>query len=242
MGMLVIFATNAINIIAGINGVEVAQGLVIGASIATFNIIQIFRLEHSLTWYQGLSLCIIGPFLATSIALYILNRYPAKVFVGDTYCYWAGMTLAVVGILGRFSKTLMLFLVPQVFNFLYSVPQLFHFVPCPRHRLPKFDSEGTKKLSMSLVQFKATDLGSLGSLFVWLFSTFGILYKREFMKDDERWIEVNNMTILNLILKFTGPVYEYQLTYFFVIIQIICSIVAFIVRFYIARLFYEVVN
>jgi UDP-N-acetylglucosamine--dolichyl-phosphate N-acetylglucosaminephosphotransferase len=72
-----------------------------------------------LTWYQGLSLCIIGPFLATSIALYILNRYPAKVFVGDTYCYWAGMTLAVVGILGRFSKTLMLFLVPQVRNFGY---------------------------------------------------------------------------------------------------------------------------
>jgi hypothetical protein len=41
---------------------------------------------------------------------------------------------------------------------------------------------------MSLVQFKATDLGLLGSLFVWLFSTFGILYKREFMKDDERLV------------------------------------------------------
>ncbi len=26
----------------------------------------------------------------------------------------------------------------QIANFLYSVPQLFHVVPCPRHRLPKF--------------------------------------------------------------------------------------------------------
>ena len=64
-------------------------------------------------------------------------RYPSKVFVGDTFCYFAGMTFAVVAILAHFSKTLMLFFVPQVFNFLYSIPQLFKFVPCPRHRLPR---------------------------------------------------------------------------------------------------------
>ena len=27
----------------------------------------------------------------------------------------------------------------QVLNFLYSVPQLFKWVPCPRHRLPRLD-------------------------------------------------------------------------------------------------------
>ncbi len=27
----------------------------------------------------------------------------------------------------------------QVFNFIYSIPQLFKWVHCPRHRLPKFD-------------------------------------------------------------------------------------------------------
>lgn len=26
---------------------------------------------------------------------------------------------------------------PQIINFIYSVPQLFKFVPCPRHRLPR---------------------------------------------------------------------------------------------------------
>jgi UDP-N-acetylglucosamine--dolichyl-phosphate N-acetylglucosaminephosphotransferase len=56
--------------------------------------------------------------------------------VGDTYCYFAGMTFAVVGILGHFSKTLLLFFIPQILNFLYSTPQLFKLVPCPRHRLP----------------------------------------------------------------------------------------------------------
>lgn len=46
---------------------------------------------------------------------------------------------AVAGILGHFSETLLLFLGPQVFNFVYSIPQLFKFVHCPRHRLPTFD-------------------------------------------------------------------------------------------------------
>jgi UDP-N-acetylglucosamine--dolichyl-phosphate N-acetylglucosaminephosphotransferase len=48
------------------------------------------------------------------MALFLLNKYPAKVFVGDTYCYWAGMTIAVCALTGGFSKTLMLFLLPQV--------------------------------------------------------------------------------------------------------------------------------
>ena len=46
------------------------------------------------------------------------------VFVGDTYCYFAGMTFAVVGILAHFSKTLLLFFIPQILNFLFSVPQV----------------------------------------------------------------------------------------------------------------------
>lgn len=32
----------------------------------------------------------------------LLLRYPSSVFVGDTYTYFAGMTMAVVGILGHF--------------------------------------------------------------------------------------------------------------------------------------------
>ena len=56
----------------------------------------------------------------------------------DTYRRMRG-GLAVAGILGHFSETLLLFLGPQVFNFVYSIPQLFKFVPCPRHRLPTFD-------------------------------------------------------------------------------------------------------
>ncbi|KAF5938183.1 hypothetical protein HYC85_025689 [Camellia sinensis] len=65
--------------------------------------------------------------------------YPSSVFVGDTYTYFAGMTMAVAGILGHFSETLLIFFLPQVLNFLLSLPQLSGYIPCPRHRLPRFD-------------------------------------------------------------------------------------------------------
>jgi UDP-N-acetylmuramyl pentapeptide phosphotransferase/UDP-N-acetylglucosamine-1-phosphate transferase len=39
--------------------------------------------------------------------------------VGDTFTYFAGMTIAVAGILGHFSETLLLFLMPQM------IPSLF---------------------------------------------------------------------------------------------------------------------
>lgn len=42
------------------------------------------------------------------------RRFPSQVFVGDTFTYFAGMTIAVAGILGHFSETLLLFLMPQV--------------------------------------------------------------------------------------------------------------------------------
>merc|ERR1712176_60582 len=79
------------------------------------------------------------PLALTTLGLLYFNWYPSKVFVGDTYTYFAGMALAVAGILGHSSETLLLFMAPQVCNFVYSIPQLLKIVPCPRHRLPTLD-------------------------------------------------------------------------------------------------------
>ena len=42
MGMLAVFCTNAINIMAGINGIEVGQTLIIIASVIIFNLIELY--------------------------------------------------------------------------------------------------------------------------------------------------------------------------------------------------------
>ncbi|OIV90427.1 hypothetical protein TanjilG_25031 [Lupinus angustifolius] len=142
MGLLAVFCTNSINIHAGLNGLEVGQTVVIASAILIHNIMQIgastdpeYKLAHAFSIYLA------QPLLATSLALLSYNWYPSSVFVGDTYTYFAGMTMAVIGILGHFSETLLIFFLPQVLNFLFSLPQLSGYVPCPRHRLPRFDPE-----------------------------------------------------------------------------------------------------
>lgn len=140
MGLLVVFCTNSINIHAGINGLEVGQTVVIASAILIHNVMQIgASKDPEYQQAHAFSIYLVQPFLATSLALLCYNWYPSSVFVGDTYTYFAGMTMAVVGILGHFSETLLIFFAPQVLNFLLSLPQLAGLIPCPRHRLPKFD-------------------------------------------------------------------------------------------------------
>ncbi|RYR69004.1 hypothetical protein Ahy_A03g015517 [Arachis hypogaea] len=163
MGLLAVFCTNSINIHAGLNGLEVGQTVVIATAIVVHNIMQIgassdpeYKQAHAFSIYLA------QPLLATSLGLLSYNWYPSSVFVGDTFTYFAGMTMAVVGILGHFSETLLIFFLPQVLNFLMSLPQLFGFIPCPRHRLPRFDPQtglltGTK--DGTLVNFFLRNLG-----------------------------------------------------------------------------------
>lgn len=142
MFLLAVFCTNSINIHAGLNGLEVGQTVVIASAILLHNIMQIgASLDPEYKQAHAFSIYLVQPLLATSLALFSYNWYPSSVFVGDTYTYFAGMTMAVVGILGHFSETLLIFFLPQVLNFLLSVPQLFGFVKCPRHRLPRFNPQ-----------------------------------------------------------------------------------------------------
>ena len=114
MSCLAIFCTNAINILAGVNGLEVGQSIVIGLTVVANNLVQLWRWPDGPLHENNLfSLYLMLPFIGCSAALMQHNWYPARVFVGDTYCYFAGMTFAVAGILGHNAKTLLLFFVPQ---------------------------------------------------------------------------------------------------------------------------------
>lgn len=143
------------------------------------------------------------------------------------------MTFAVVAILGHFSKTALLFFIPQIVNFLYSVPQLFHFVPCPRHRMPKYNPH-TDLLESSKTIFRYSDLNVLGKLFVKLFKFLHIIEWHE--KDG--YVTSNNFTIINFVIKLYGPIHERSLTNVLIGVQIFCSLIAFIIRYPLAGYFY----
>ena len=236
MGMLAVFCTNAINIYAGVNGLEVGQSVTIAASIATFNIIELSR-----EWnYSHLfSLYFMVPYLATSLPLLRYNWYPAKVFVGDTFCYFSGMTIAVVAILGHFSKTVVLFFLPQIANFLLSLPQILRLLPCPRHRLPRLNVE-TDLLEPSTFALEEHQRSGLGVLCLRLYELVGVV-SIEKSDDKERGVwKCTNCTVINLVLKLCGPMNEGKLTALLLALQVASSFLAFTIRYPLASYFYDV--
>ena len=187
--------------------------------------------------YHKFSLYFLCPYLSTALPLSWYNWYPSAVFPGDTFCYFSGMTFAVVAILGHFSKTLLLFFIPQLLNFIYSIPQLFHLVPCPRHRLPKYNEE-TDNVSMSLQATKVSEMRILGTIVINVFRALRFVHVNEYTKNGELYIEFNNLTLINFVLKICGPLHEQTLTMILLMVQVVCSCLAFGIRYPLALEFY----
>lgn len=166
--LLTVFCINSINIYAGINGLEVGQSIVISVFSVVYAGLSFIvnssseSLSHSDANCKFVTIASL-PFIFTSAALFYYNKYPSKVFVGDSYTLYAGATLAGIGIAGQFPFILLLFFSPQVLNFVLSIPQLFssyyppsvgrflhrffselvveNIMKCPRHRVPMFNAK-----------------------------------------------------------------------------------------------------
>ena len=54
----------------------------------------------------------------------------------------------------------------------------------------------------------------------------------------ENLVEFNNLTIINLLLKFSGPTHEKNVTLVLLLFQVFCSLVAFMVRYPLAYLLF----
>ncbi|UZJ57303.1 hypothetical protein CBS101457_006623 [Exobasidium rhododendri] len=214
--MLSIFSVHSINILAGINGVEVGQALIIALSLCCNDILYLdpragqpgsfatveLRDRHLF------SLALLLPFCGCCVGLLSWNRYPAKVFVGDTFCYFAGQLLACAGVLGHFSKTLLLFFVPQLINFGLSLPQLAGLVPCPRHRVPSVNLK-TMSLHPSVATFSPEmPAKPITVAILRLFAAFRLARLQwddtDKVNGRKRLRSSTNLTLLNAILVFRG--------------------------------------
>lgn len=240
---IAIFCPNCINILAGVNGIEVGQSLVIACLIVVNDMLYILptvHQPHPAAESHLFSIYLLLPFIGVSLALLKHNWFPARVFVGDTYCYFAGMVFAVVGILGHFSKTLLLLFIPQIFNFLYSAPQLFAIVPCPRHRLPRFNAR-TGLLEPSVATFtEDKPLRPVVGEVLKLLDKLRIL--RVAVDEKGRVTETNNFTILNLWLVWRGPLREDRLALEILAMQTFVGLLGLWVRHSLALLLFTVDN
>ena len=240
MSALSIFCTNSINILAGVNGVEVGQSVIIVLCILANDLLYISGAQphvgphHPALESHLLSAFFALPFLGVSLALLYHNWWPASVFVGDTYCYFAGMTFATIGILGHFSKTLLLFFIPQVFNFVLSAPQLFHLIPCPRHRLPRLQSNG--KLDASIVEFPRPPT-AFQRLILNTFATLRMIRLQRL--ENGQIISSTNFTLISMVLVRCGQMREDRLALTIMAIQAFFGILGFFIRHRLARLIFS---
>lgn len=158
--ILTIFSCNCINILSGVNGIEITQVIAILTSLATL---------------KNTDTTLIILFLSSSLPLLYLNLYPSKVFIGNAYLFFAGYLVVFIE-----SRLVLLLYGLQIVNFLISLPQLLGFYYCPRHRMPGFDGEFLrpsyflgKKVNMTLLNYLLVFLGPINegvfcNLFLWL--------------------------------------------------------------------------
>ncbi len=97
-------ATTTYNFLAGFNGLEAGQGIII-LSFLSF-----------IAYITGSSwLSIIGFCMVFALAgFYIYNKYPAKVFPGDVLTYSVGALIACMAILGNFEKIAVFVFIPYI--------------------------------------------------------------------------------------------------------------------------------
>nr|BAN66137.1 N-acetylglucosamine-1-phosphate transferase [Babesia bovis] len=145
--LLTIFFVNAINIHAGINGLEIGQSIIIALFLVLHSCIEIakFRLAPEVASVESvdkhlMSLMLLLPFLSVNLGLICYNWYPASTFVGNIYTSMAGALFAVVGLVCECSLLMLLLFIPQLINFVVSIPQLIGILPCPRFRAPRYNA------------------------------------------------------------------------------------------------------
>jgi UDP-N-acetylglucosamine--dolichyl-phosphate N-acetylglucosaminephosphotransferase len=99
-------ATTTFNFLAGYNGLEAGQGIIILSALAFVT----FKTGNS--WLSIVALCMV----ASLFAFYIFNKYPARVFPGDVMTYAVGMMIATIAILGNIEKIAIFFFIPYMFE------------------------------------------------------------------------------------------------------------------------------
>ena len=104
-------ATTTYNFLAGFNGLEAGQGIIMISFLSFISYIT------GTAWLSVVGLCMV----ASLLVFYIYNKYPAKVFPGDVLTYSVGALIAIMAILGNFEKIAVFVFIPYVIETVLKV-------------------------------------------------------------------------------------------------------------------------
>lgn len=107
----IVGAAASFNFLAGYNGLETGQGILLLGALSF------------VTWKIGNpSLAIVGLIMvACLLGFYIFNKYPAKIFPGDSLTYSVGALIAIMAILGNIEKIAVVFFIPYIIETVLKV-------------------------------------------------------------------------------------------------------------------------
>lgn len=100
----IIGATTTFNFLAGYNGLEASQGIIILSALA------FVTTKTGSAWLSLILLIMIS----CLIGFYIFNKYPARIFPGDVLTYSVGAIIAITAILGNIEKVAIFFFIPYI--------------------------------------------------------------------------------------------------------------------------------
>ncbi|MGV8086567.1 MAG: glycosyl transferase family 4 [Candidatus Woesearchaeota archaeon] len=105
--LLILFTTNSFNMLAGYNGLETGQGIIILSTLGA--------MAFTLGKFWPGAIAFIMVFAL--IAFLIHNFYPARVFPGDSLTYSVGALIGIIAIVGKLEHVLLIIMIPYFLEF-----------------------------------------------------------------------------------------------------------------------------
>ncbi|MFC1696816.1 glycosyltransferase 4 family protein [Nanoarchaeota archaeon] len=109
--LIIAITSNGFNMVAGYNGLESGLGIIILTALG------IFLMINNVAYVPLIAFIMVGALLA----FWLFNKYPAKIFPGDSFTYQVGALIGVVAIIGNAEKALVILFIPYVIEFLLKL-------------------------------------------------------------------------------------------------------------------------
>ncbi len=122
--LAVMFASNAVNLLGGFDGIANGTGLIASAGLLAYSII--------FGSYTG-SL-ISGTLFASLLGFMVFNTYPSRLIPGDSFTYATGIALATAIIIGDMDAFGLVIFTPWIVEFLLHLRRRFNVTDLGRRR------------------------------------------------------------------------------------------------------------
>lgn len=124
---LLIFCANAINILAGLDGLVPGMGVM--ASIGLLLVAILNGSSIAMIYFTAL--------ITVQLVLYYFNKYPSKVFPGNVGTLFIGAAIGIGAVIGGMIQALVILMIPYGLHFILYSRNKFKFTPRAMGRLKK---------------------------------------------------------------------------------------------------------